>query len=116
MKSTELAPSKPHLLVEVVDYVSGSVVIKSILQKKTGIVSVSSFDAGEISAVKISPFDHLIQVIDGTAEVITDEQSTHLHTGQFMIIPAHSTNKLKANERFKIFSIVIKSGYEDVSL
>ncbi len=116
MENTELAPSKPHQLVDAVDYVPGSIVIKSILHKKTGTVKMSSFDAGEILAAKISPFDNLVQVIDGVAEVVIDEKSTQLETGQVMIIPAHSTNKMKANERFKILSTVIKSGYEDVTL
>ena len=55
-------------------------------------------------------------MIDGVAEVIIDEQSTQLETGQIMVIPAHSTNRLKANERFKMLTTEIKSGYEDVSL
>ncbi|MEQ9286610.1 MAG: cupin domain-containing protein [Cyclobacteriaceae bacterium] len=116
MENGELNLSKTYLLVDVVDYVPGSVVIKSIMQKKTGTVSISSFDTGEMLVAKISPFDNLIQVIDGKAEVIINEQSTLLETGQVMIIPAHATNKVKANERFKMLSTVIKSGYEDVSL
>ena len=72
----------------------GSVVIKSILRYKTGTVSISAFDKGEILAVRISPFDNLIQVIAGVVEVILYEKSTHLETGQVMIIPAHSTNKI----------------------
>ena len=99
-----------------VDYVPRSIVIKSILRKKTGTVNVSSFDAGEVLAAKISPFDNMVQVIDGVAEVIIDEKSTQLETGQILIIPAHSTNKMKANERFKMLSTIIKSGYEDVTL
>ena len=116
MENSELEDSKAHHLMDVVDYVHRSVVIKSIVQKKTGSVSLSSFDAGEVLTATISPFDHLIQVIDGAVEVIIDDQSTLLKTGQIMIIPAHSTNKLKANVRFKILSTIIKSGYEDVSL
>lgn len=116
MEYTELEHSNAHQLVDAVDYVSRSVVIKSIMHKKTGTVSVSSFDAGEVLASKISPFDHLIQIIDGVAEVIINEQSTQLKIGQIMIIPAHSTNKLKANERFKMLSTIIKSGYEDVDI
>jgi len=116
MANSELGPYLSHQLVDVVDYVPGSIVIKSILIKKTGTVSISSFDTGEVLAAKISPFDNLIQVIEGVAEVIIDEKSTHLESGQIMIIPAHSTNKVKANERFKMISTIIKSGYEDVSL
>ncbi|MFT6807743.1 MAG: quercetin dioxygenase-like cupin family protein [Parvicellaceae bacterium] len=108
--------SLAYQLADVVDYVPGSIVIKSILRKKTGTVNLCSFDMGEILATKISPFDNMIQVIDGTAEVIINEISTQVKTGQTMIIPAHSNNKVKANERFKMLSTVIKSGYEDVSL
>lgn len=116
MESTELEHSKAHQLVDAVDYVPGSVVIKSIFRKKTGTVSISSFDTGEMLATKISPFDNLIQVIDGVAEVTIDERSTQLETGQAMIIPAHCINKVKANVRFKMISTIIKSGYEDISL
>lgn len=116
MENTELETSLAYQLVDVVDYVPRSIVIKSILRKKTGTVNVSSFDAGEVLAAKISPFDNMVQVIDGVAEVIIDEKSTQLETGQVIIIPAHSTNKMKANERFKMLSTIIKSGYEDVTL
>ena len=116
MENTELKTSLAYQLVDVVDYVPRSIVIKSILRKKTGTVNVSSFDAGEVLAAKISPFDNMVQVIDGVAEVIIDEKSTQLETGQVIIIPAHSTNKMKANERFKMLSTIIKSGYEDVIL
>lgn len=116
MENTELKTSLAYQLVDVVDYVPRSIVIKSILRKKTGTVNVSSFDAGEVLAAKISPFDNMVHVIDGVAEVIIDEKSTQLETGQVIIIPAHSTNKMKANERFKMLSTVIKSGYEDVTL
>ena len=116
MKNPELEYSKAHHLADMVDYGQNSIVIKSIMQKKTGTVRISSFDTGEFSTQKISPFDQLIQVIDGVAEIIIDEQSTQLETGQVMIIPAHSANKVKANERFKMLSTIIKSGYEDVTL
>lgn len=116
MKNTELDHSKSYQLMNEVDYVLGSVVIKSIMKKKTGSVSLSSFDTGEVLATKISPFDHLIQIIDGVAEVIINEESTQLEVGQIMIIPAHSSNKIKANVRFKMLSTVIKSGYEDVDI
>jgi len=116
MENSELEHSKAHELVDLVDYVPGAVVIKSMVLKKTGAVSVFSIDAGEVLAARISPFDSMIQVLDGSAEVIIDEESTLLKKGQVMIIPAHSINKVKANERFKMLSTVIKSGYEDMSV
>lgn len=102
------------IVVEIVEYVPHSVVIKTIIRKTTGNVTVSSIDTGEDLAGKISPFDTFIQVIDGTAKVILDDRSHILETGQAIIIPAHSPNIIKSDVRFKIISTVIKSGYDEV--
>jgi quercetin dioxygenase-like cupin family protein len=91
-------------------------VIKTIIKKTTGNVSAVSFDSGEVLTERISPFDTFIQVIDGKAEIIINEESHLLDTGQSIIIPAHSRNSIKANVRFKMLSTTIKSGYDEVSL
>lgn len=113
--SLEVEKSKALIIVEIIEYVPDSVVIKTIIKKSTGNISAVSFDTGEKLEEKTSPFDTFIQIIDGKAEVIIDEKSTQLNTGQSIIIPAHSRNSIKANNRFKMISTVIKSGYEDVS-
>lgn len=111
----EIEKAKALIIVEIIEYVSDSVVIKTIIKKTTGNVSAVSFDAGEKFEEKTSPFDTFIQIIDGKAEIIIDGNSKLLETGQSIIIPAHSPNSIKANNRFKMISTVIKSGYEDVS-
>jgi quercetin dioxygenase-like cupin family protein len=116
MNKNEFKNSISHQLVDAVDYASGSVVIKSILRKKTGTVTLSSFDAGETLPTKTSPFDNLIQIIDGEAEITVDEISNKVVTGQVIIIPAHIKNSIKASMRFKMLTTIIKSGYEDVNL
>jgi quercetin dioxygenase-like cupin family protein len=63
-------------------------------------------------AEKISPFDNFIQIIEGSAEIVIDGTPNVLQTGSAIIIPAHSSNYIKANERFKMISTIIKSGYE----
>ena len=90
-------------------------VIKSIIKKPTGTISVSAFDAGEVVVGKVSPFDNLVQVIDGHAEIVIDDNSNLLKTGESIIIPAHSSNTSKANVKFKMLSTIIKSGYEEVN-
>lgn len=107
---------KPHWLVDLVDYIPKTIITRSIFQKKTGSVRISSFAAGEEQTVKAYLFDRLIQIIDGAAELIINDESIQLETGQIMIIPAHSNNKMRANEQFKMVSTLIKSGYEDVSI
>jgi quercetin dioxygenase-like cupin family protein len=108
----ELTKAKALIIVEIIEYVPNSVVTKTIIKKTTGNVSVSSFDTGEALTEKIIPFDTFVQIIDGKAEIVIDGISNWLDTGQSIIIPAHTPNTVRANERFKMISTIIKSGYE----
>ena len=110
--STELEKSKSHIIVEIIEYMANSVVIKTILKKSTGNISVMSFDSGEGLTEKISPFDTFVQIIEGKAEIVIDKISHLLESGQGIIVPAHLPNFIKPNGRFKIISTIIKSGYE----
>ncbi|REG88521.1 hypothetical protein C8N25_109136 [Algoriphagus antarcticus] len=65
---------------------------------------------------KSSPFDILIQILEGLAEIIIEEESNMVQMGQVIIIPAHAKDRIKANSKFKMLSTIIKSGYEDISL
>jgi quercetin dioxygenase-like cupin family protein len=116
MEKLEQEKNKTFIILEIIEYIPNSVVIKTIIKKTTGNVTVSSFDSGEALTEKTSPFDTFIQVIDGKAEIVINGQSHTLNTGESIIIPAHSSNIIKANTRFKIISTVIKSGYDEVSL
>jgi len=115
MKDLELEKAQVLIIVEIIEYVSNSVVIKTIIKKSTGNVSAVSFDSGETLTDRLSPFDNYIQIIDGRAEIIIDGKENQLETGNSIIIPAHSYNTIKANIRFKMISTIIKSGYEEVS-
>ena len=115
MLKTEVTRSKAFIVAEVIEYIPNSVVIKSIIKRITGNISAISFDSGELLCGKISPFETFIQIIEGNAEVVIDDKSILLETGQSIIIPAHSRNTIKANEKFKMLSTFIKSGYEEVS-
>jgi len=110
---TELAKGTPHIIVEILEYVPNSILIKTIIKKTTGNITVSSLDAGEELTEKTLPFDSFIQIIDGTAEVIINQKKYKLRLGEGIIIPAHSAHCFNANEQFKMISTVIKSGYED---
>jgi len=114
LENSSLEKSKIYIVVEIIEYIPNSVVIKTIIKKTTGNVSAVSFDSGEALTEKISPFDTFIQVIDGKAEIVIDDVSNVLETGQSIIIPAHSRNTIKANVRFKMLSTIIKSGYDEV--
>lgn len=112
MKNVEIKKSEALILVEIIEYELNSVVMKTIIKKTTGNVSVLSLDSGEGLVERISPYDTFAQIIDGRAEIVIDGNSIYLETGQSIIIPAHVSNKILANERFKMILTVIKSGYE----
>jgi quercetin dioxygenase-like cupin family protein len=109
----ELEKSKSHIIVEIIEYVPNSVVIKTIIKKSTGNISIMSFDSGEGLMEKTSPFDTFAQIIEGNAEIVIDNETNLLQSGQGIIIPAHSPNFIKPNGRFKMILTTIKSGYEE---
>ena len=110
--SGHLEKAKAHIIVEIIEYLANSVISKTILKKSTGNISVMSFDSGEGLTEKISPFDTFIQIIEGRAEIVIDKQVSTLESGQGIIIPAHTSNFIKPNGRFKMISTIIKSEYE----
>jgi quercetin dioxygenase-like cupin family protein len=111
----ELEKGKPHVVVEIIDYVQNAVVSKTIIRKTTGNVTALSFDQGEEQGEKITPFDTFVQIIDGKAEITIENNKHELHLGTGIIIPAHKLHYINAFEKFKMISTVIKSGYENVA-
>jgi quercetin dioxygenase-like cupin family protein len=116
MNTHEIEKSKTLQLIEIIEYVPNSIVSKTILRKTTGNISMVALDTGEIMAEKTSPFDSFIQVIEGVAEVVINNNTNILRKGQAIIIPANASSSLIANERFKIISTIIKSGHESIKI
>lgn len=112
LKNPEIDKAISFITVEIIEYIPNSVVIKTILKKSTGNISVMSFDAGEGLTEKSSPFDSFIQVIDGIAEIVIDGKSSLLKVGESIVVPANALNHIKSNGRFKLILTVIKSGYD----
>lgn len=111
-ETTELEKSTAHIIVEIIEYMPNAVVIKTILRKSTGNISVMSFDSGEGLTEKTSPFDTFAQIIEGKAEIVINGESNLLQSGEGIIIPAHLPNFIRPNGRFKMIMTIIKSGYE----
>jgi quercetin dioxygenase-like cupin family protein len=112
MNTNEIEKSKIHITADIIEYLPGSVVIKTILKKSTGNVSVMSFDIGEGLAEKTTPFDTFVQIIEGKADFVINGESNLLQTGQSIVIPAHASSLVKPDGRFKMILTVIKSAYE----
>jgi quercetin dioxygenase-like cupin family protein len=94
--------------VEILEYEPNSIVIKTIIRKSNGSVSAVSFDTGEVLGERIARFDTYIQVVEGEAEIMIEDQVHTLRVGSSIIIPAKARNTIKANVRFKMISTIIK--------
>ena len=91
------------------DYQEGSVVSRMLLNKKLGTVTLFSFDKGEGLSEHTAPFDALVYVFDGKAEIIISKKSYILEKGQMITMPANEPHALSAIERFKMILIMVKA-------
>ena len=107
--STENLEAKVVILSELINYQPGSVVSRQLIKKSTGNVTLFAFDKGEGLSEHTAPFDALVYILDGSAEVIISDKAYKLKAGEMIIMPANQPHALKAPERFKMLLIMIKS-------
>lgn len=112
MKNLQFEKSKIYKIAGIEEFITDEVVIKNILDKVTGNVNAVFIDKGQLITEKLSRFDQFVEIVEGEAQVIIDDNLFCLTSGQFIIIPANSKTTILANERSKIISTTIKSGYE----
>lgn len=96
-------------LKELTAYQEGAAVSKEILKKETGTVTIFSFDQGQGLSEHTAPFDALVCILDGTAEIIISGKSSLVKEGEMIIMPANEPHALKANEQFKMMLVMIRS-------
>jgi quercetin dioxygenase-like cupin family protein len=96
-------------LMTLVDYQTGSIVSREIVSQKTGTVTIFAFDEGQGLSEHTAPFDALVYVIDGEAEITISGRSHRLAGGQMIIMPANEPHALKAVKRFKMMLVMIRS-------
>jgi len=96
-------------LVDLVDYQEGSVVSRMVLKKETGSVTLFAFDKGEGLSEHTVPFDALIVVLDGEAEVTISGIAHRVREGEMVVLPAGEPHALAAVERFKMVLTMIRS-------
>ena len=92
-----------------ISYAEKAVVSKHILKKETGNVSLFAFDKGEGLSEHTTPFDALVYLVEGEADIIINGVSTVLKMGETIIMPANIPHALKAVEKFKMVLTMIKS-------
>jgi quercetin dioxygenase-like cupin family protein len=90
-------------------YQNGSVVSRTLIDRKVGTITLFSFDAGQGLSEHTVPYDAFVQVVDGAAEVTIDGKSHRVSAGEFIIMPANIPHSLKAVEKFKMMLVMIRA-------
>ena len=99
----------PGSLVDMINYQKDSVVSKTILEKKTGTVTLFAFDQGQGLSEHTAPFDALVQVLDGEVEIKISGEPNHLQQGDMIIMPANKSHALAAIKKFKMLLTMIRA-------
>jgi quercetin dioxygenase-like cupin family protein len=97
------------VMADLVVYQAGSVVSRVILKQGTGNVTVFAFDRGQGLSEHTTPFDALVHILDGAAEITVGGTPHDLRAGEMILMPASIPHALKANERFKMALTMIRA-------
>lgn len=101
--------SRGFKLDNLIKYQEGSVISREIIKKPTGTVTLFAFDKGEGLSEHKAPFNALVYIIDGKAEITISGRKYKLRKGEMIVMPANRAHSLKALERFKMILIMIRS-------
>lgn len=96
-------------LKNLVEYQEGAIVSKEILKKEAGNVTLFAFEQGQGLSEHTAPFDAMVSILDGTAEVTISGQPYRVQEGEMLIMPADKPHALKANQRFKMMLVMVRS-------
>lgn len=96
-------------LDSLVEYAADSIVSKTILDKPVGSITLFAFDRGQNLSEHTSPYDAVVQVVDGQARVTIAGEEKQVAAGEIIIMPAHVPHALAASARFKMLLIMIRA-------
>jgi quercetin dioxygenase-like cupin family protein len=96
-------------LAQMAAYQDGSVVSRQITKADAGNVTLFAFDAGQELSEHAAPFDALVQILDGEAEILISGESFMLKAGQSIILPADKPHAVKAPKQFKMLLTMIRA-------
>jgi quercetin dioxygenase-like cupin family protein len=96
-------------LTGLIEYQEGSVVSRTLIDKKAGTVTLFAFDADQGLSEHTAPFDALVQVLDGEAQVVISGKAVLLKAGMVTVMPAGEPHAVKAVTRYKMMLIMIRS-------
>ena len=99
---------KGQRLTDLVDYSADSIVSKTVLDKSTGTITLFSFDAGQKLSEHTSPYDAVVQVLDGQASLTIGGEIRQVPAGEIIVMPANVPHAVNAEEKFKMLLTMIR--------
>jgi len=99
----------PRNINQSIQYQEGSVVSKEIVNRATGTITLFAFDKGQGLSEHKAPYDAIVMIIDGVAEITVSGKISTVKVGEYLIMPANAPHALKAKEQFKMILTMIKS-------
>ena len=113
-KNKNLASNKALMaqgatLADLIDYQAGSVVSRTVIDKTAGTITLFAFDEGEGLSEHTAPYDALVYVFDGEAEVVISGKPIRIKQGEVIIMPANEPHALKAVAKFKMLLVMVRS-------
>lgn len=101
--------NESNKISDLVQYQKDSVVSKTLIKKEKGTITIFAFDKGQGLSEHTAPFDALVQVVDGKADILLNGKSNIVSKGEMIIMPANVPHALKAIEKFKMMLVMIKA-------
>ena len=95
-------------IIDMVDYQEGAVVSRTLIDKKTGTVTLFAFSEGQGLSEHTAPFDALVLILEGEADITIAGKTLRLQTGDMTIMPADKPHALKAVKRYKMMLVMIR--------
>ena len=95
-------------MIDLADYQEASIVSRTLIDKKAGTVTFFAFEEGQGLSEHVAPYDALVCILDGEAEVAISGKTYHLDEGEMILIPANKPHALKATRKFKMMLVMIK--------
>jgi quercetin dioxygenase-like cupin family protein len=96
-------------LAGMANYQDGSVVSRQITKADAGNVTLFAFDQEQELSEHTAPFDALVQILDGSAEIKISGKPFQLETGDAIIMPANEPHALRALTPFKMLLTMIRN-------
>jgi len=96
-------------LADLIGYQEAAVVSRTLVKKPTGTVTLFAFDQHQELSEHTSPFDAMVQVLEGEVAITISGKPQTLRAGEFLIMPANEPHALKAAERLKMLLVMIRS-------